>query len=205
RIERGPSPGTLRLTGYGWEAEGVPLSSVRALATRRFVSRDEGEELREFQEARDNPPVGRDLLALLKDGPSTPLRAGGTGRRHVISCAVDSIGRSGPTVVVGQVRKTFPWAEVEWLVLSPGAGPKAAPGSHWLELADGSRVQAHRLEFADGSLSAQNGTARYRVSGGELLRIRIASDAYRYLSDLEPASVDAQPFLDVVWPARFDR
>jgi len=33
----------------------------------------------------------------------------------------------------------------------------------------------------------------------------VASDAYVYMSDLEPESVELEPFLDVVWKPGFDR
>ncbi|MHC4592921.1 MAG: NPCBM/NEW2 domain-containing protein [Planctomycetota bacterium] len=61
------------------------------------------------------------------------------------------------------------------------------------------------FELADGALTGKSGKMQYLINSGAVRRLRVRSDAYRYLSDLQPAHVSSRPFVDVVWPPRLDR
>ena len=71
-------------------------------------------------------------------------------------------------------------------------------------LTDGTGIALESFELAHGRPSGVEGAARWSVEAKRLARIRVGSDACRYLSDLEPQSVVTTPLLDVVWPPRLD-
>nr|MCK4376151.1 hypothetical protein [Candidatus Brocadiia bacterium] len=192
RIEAGDEAETVDLIGYGWKGEGLALGSVRALAARSLLQ-GPTDRLEEFRRARDDPPGGEDLLMLARGD-----------RRHLIACAVEEMTAAGVTVSVGQARRTVPWTDLRWLVLSPAA-PQAEDEGHLVELADGTLIRLRSFELRDGTLTGEGRTARYSIAAGRPARIRIRSDAYRYLSDVEPERTSLQPLLDVVWPPRSDR
>jgi hypothetical protein len=118
---------------------------------------------------------------------------------------VESLTGQGIDVSAGQSRRAVPWSDVLWVVLSPATGQPKERQGHLLELAHGSRVHADALELADGALIGESGEMEYRIDPGAVLRLRVRSDAYRYLSDMEPAHVSSRPFVDVVWAPRLDR
>ncbi|MHC4592920.1 MAG: hypothetical protein ACYS8L_09535 [Planctomycetota bacterium] len=103
----GAEPGTIDLIGHGWRSTGLPLSRVRAVATRRLM-RGAADARQEFETARDEPPLGEDHLMLQKGGG-----------RHLIPCAVDSLADAGVAISLGQSQRTVPWSDVLWVVLSP--------------------------------------------------------------------------------------
>jgi len=191
RFASAPQAGTVGLVGYGWRAEGVPLGSLRAVAARS-VLRGDAERREAFEQARDAPPAGEDLLTAARDG-----------RRRLVPCVVEGLGPDGVVLSVADRRRTLDWGAVEWLVLSPTPG---GPGGrrHFVMLTDGTGIALESFELADGRLSGVEGAAGWSVEAKRLARIRVGSDAYRYLSDLEPQSVVTTPLLDVVWPPRLD-
>jgi hypothetical protein len=196
QIKGASKPEAVDIAGYGWQGADVPLGSIRALASRDVISGG-GPSRKEFEQVRETPPQSSDrVAAAAKEG------------ERVITCIVESASEAGLNVVVGTVRSTIPWGEVRWAVLSPGARPRERIAGHLVELADGTRFRVQSLEVRGGALGGRDGQARFSVSpplAERLARMRIYSDAYRYLSDLEPEKVSLQPFLDVVWPPRFDR
>jgi len=183
------------ITGYGWQGIDVPLAAIRALASRDVMGGPaSGRE--EFDRIRQSPPQSSDRVAASKDG------------ERVITCIVESASQAGLNLAVGAGRSTIPWSEVRWAVLSPGARPPERVTGHVVELADGTCFRAQSLEVRGGVLTGRDGQARFSVDAplsDRLARIRIYSDAYRYLSDIEPEKVNRQPLLDIVWPPRFDR
>lgn len=192
-VTRGSAPEMASLEGYGWRAESVPLGAIRALASREFL-RGAAAERREFDKLRESPPPSSDrVMVAAGDGP------------RVLSCVVESITDAGLAIVAGEARSAVAWADVRWAVLSPGAGPSAAATGHLVELTDGTRICVQSFELREGTLTGRDDGALFSVEAGRLARIRIGSDAYRYLSDLKPESVAVRPFLDVVWQPRFDR
>ncbi len=200
-VKQGAAPGTVDITGYGWEATGVPLVSVRALAAREVMSAPSGREA--FEAVCRSPPTASDRVAI----------ASGEGEQ-ILSCVVDGVSAAGLKLVPapGAAAETVPagvrWAQVRWAVLSPGARPPERATGHMVELSDGTRFRAQSLDVRDGALAAEDAGARFALDaplGERLARIQVYSDAYRYLSDLTPEKVTSQPFLDVVWPPCFDR
>lgn len=193
RLSQGSAPETADLEGYGWQARNVPLASIRALAVREVLL-GPAPDREDFDGLRESPPPASDRVMV----------AGKDGNR-VLSCIVEAITDAGLTIVAGGQRTTVAWSEVRWAVLSPGAGaPAEAPG-HLVELADGTRFRVQSFELREGTLTGRDADAAYSAEAGRVARIRISSDAYRYLSDVKPEAVSLQPFLDVVWQPRFDR
>ncbi len=184
----------LDVTGHGWQAQKLPLGSVRALATRDWLAAAPEPERDAFDQARATPPAGNDLLMVVREG-----------QRQAVPCVVDSLGADGVTVQAAGRTLTVPWAQVGWLVLSPTGSSSPTGPADLIELTDGSTLRAASLAFSDGKLTAPGGPAAYTVDAARLSRIRIASDAYVYLSDLKPARVEQTPFVDVSWPPRMDR
>jgi len=133
-----------------------------------------------------------------------------------MSCIVESASEAGLNVAAGTTgaagapaatRSAIPWSEVRWAVLSPGARPPETAAGHFVELADGTRFRVQSFEVHGGTLAGQDGEARFSLGpplADRLARLRVYSDAYRYLSDLGPQKVTLQPFLDTVWPPRLD-
>ncbi len=193
RIAAGAAAGTLNLEGYGWRGTNIPLASLRAVATRRFLRDGPAEEIESFRESREDPPVGHDRVMLRRDE-----------RRQVFSCAVERMTEEGVGLALAGSQKTARWDDVEWIVLSPSAPASAPEGGHLVQPADGSRLRVRAPELKDGVLSGEDGEARYRVNAHRLRRIRVASEAYVYLSDLKPDNVKLKPVLDVVWQPRLD-
>jgi len=191
RFETGGEAGGLAAVGYGWQAEGLALSSLRAIASRG-VLRGAPEERAAFEEAMADPPAGSDLLMASRDG-----------QRRLVSCVVEGLNADGVELTAAGRRRSLGWDAVEWLVLSPTAGAQAAR-AHLVMLTDGTAIALDAFELADGRLSGTGGGARWSVETKRLARVRVAYDAYRYLSDLEPARVAATPLLDVVWAPRMD-
>jgi hypothetical protein len=191
RFEAPVGQGTASLVGYGWHAEGLPLSSLRAIAARS-VLQGAPEERAAFEEARAHPPEGQDLLTAAR-----------SGRRQTVSCVVEGFNADGVELTAADRRRSLPWDDVEWLVLSPTPGPDTRP-AHLALLTDGTAIALDSFELADGVLSGVRGDAHWTVEAKRLARIRLASEAYRYLSDLEPAKVITTPLLDVVWAPRLD-
>jgi hypothetical protein len=73
-----------------------------------------------------------------------------------------------------------------------------------IELADGARLRAESLRLEAGRLIARGGPTTWRIDLARLAGIQIGSDAYAYLSDLEPIAIEARPLLDVAWEPRLD-
>jgi len=183
------------VVGPGWRAGGIRLASLSALALRDWRLRADEAELRAFAEARSSRPVGNDLLYVVRGE-----------RRQAVACIVDRITEDGPAIVAAGRRLAVPWAQVGWLVLSQAAGLQLREErAHRIELTDGTTLRAVSVSLAEGMLTAERGPERYSIRLARLARIRVASEAYVYLSDLEPAQVEVEPFLDVAWPPRFDR
>ena len=196
QVSGGNAPETVSMVGYGWEGADVPLAWVRALASRE-VLRAAAADREEFEKLRESPPPASDLVMV----------AGSEGAR-VLSCIVEGATDAGLSIALGGAQSTLPWGEVRWAVLSPGAGPKEEAAGHMLELADGTRIRARSLDLEGATLTAQDGPARYVVNAAgpnPLVRLRVHSDSYRYLGDLEPEKVALRPLLDVVWPPLMDR
>lgn len=192
RLGAAADGGALEVTGYGWRLEGLPLGAVRALASRRTMA-GPAEARAQFEEARRAPPASADLVML----------AGPEGSR-VVSCVIEAAREDGLAVALGGAERRLPWDAVRWAVLAE-PGSTAAPGGHAIELNDGTRLIADEIALTGGVLSGRRGPAALTVERERLARIRLRTDAYRYLSDLEPASVVTEPHLDVVWPPRMDR
>ncbi len=185
----------LDVDGRGWQAHGMPLTAVRALATRDWLAAAPQTERDAFEQARAEPPAGHDLLMVVRED-----------RRQAVPCIVDRMGADGVAVQAAGRALTVPWGQVGWLVLSPaGAPPAASRPAHLVELADGTALRAASLALSDGRLTAADGPAAYAIDADRLARIRVASGAYVYLSDLKPARVEQTPFVDVAWPPRTDR
>jgi len=193
-IRAGKAPAAVDVSGYGWEGENVPLASLRALAAGHFLAGAPAADQEEFQRLRGEPPVGFDWLSVA-----------GEARHGTISCAVEEVSADGLRVALAGAKRTIPLSAVRWIVFSPAPGVRQEERTHVIGLADGTRIPADSLELTNGMLTAQRHEARYTVQAGRLQRIQVASDAYVYLSDLEPESVERQPFLDIVWGPRFDR
>ncbi|MHC4480930.1 MAG: NPCBM/NEW2 domain-containing protein [Planctomycetota bacterium] len=193
KIDAGSAPGTVSLIGAGWRADALPLGSLRAVATRELMQGPQ-EALERFRAVRDDPPPGEDRLTIEREG-----------RRQTVSCAVEGLSESAVTIAVEGRRTSVPWTRVRWLVLArtPGGPPSSA--GHVVELAGGSRFRTETLAFKEGILEGRAAASRHSVAQEALGRLRFQSDAYRYLSDLEPARVKREPFVDVVWPPRFDQ
>jgi len=196
RMGGGSTAETVSVVGYGWECTGLPLASVRAIAGRRVLT-GSAVERAAFDKARGSPPVSEDELLMAGDDGERPL-----------PCVVEAATEAGLQVSVGTDRMLVPWDKVRWAVLAPGARPKAEPAGHFVELADGTSIRVRSLEVSGGLLTAQDGFARYVAGTGgpnPLARVRVYSDSYRYLSDLEPEGTSLRPLLDVVWPPQMDR
>jgi hypothetical protein len=184
---------SLDVAGSGWEGHGIPLDSVQALASRAYLDAAPAAEREAFELARANPPSGSDTLMVTRDNV-----------RQTVSCIVDSFGADGVTVEVGGQKRTVPWAQVDWLVLSP-AGAAAPQRTSVVELVDGTALSVKDLSLEGGRVSAKDGPASYSVEAARLSRIRVASDAYVYLSDLKAARIVQTPPVDVAWTPRLDR
>jgi hypothetical protein len=193
-IREGQSADALDLSGSHWEAHGVPLSSLEALASASLMSDGSPEALDELRAARADPPVGSDRLMLERGG-----------RRFSVTCTVQRLTESGVSIVASGASTTVPWAEVAWVVMGRvGTGAQAVPEGHQVCLADGSAIRLQSLSVESHTLAGRMGPALYSVDARAVRLILIASEAYRYLSDLKPQRVEVRPFLDVAWQPRFD-
>ncbi|NLW49384.1 MAG: hypothetical protein GXY85_00890 [Candidatus Brocadiaceae bacterium] len=193
RVRTEPAPGgALTLLGYGWRAEGMPLGSLRGLATRAALQAP-AEDRRAFEAAMADPPTGHDLLRAER-GP----------HGQVLACTVEALGEDGVELTIGGGRRrSLGWDAVGWIVLGP-VGDRAPAPVHRVLLADGTAVPLDAFELRGGRLSGLGAGARWTIEAARLARVRVASERHRCLSDLQPARVATTPLLDVVWPPRFD-
>jgi len=193
-LRAGDAPAAVDVSGYGWEGQNVPLASLRALAAGHFLGDAPAADKEAFERLRGEPPVGFDWVSVA-----------GEARHGTISCVVEEVSAAGLRVALAGASRTIPLSAVRWIVFSSAPRARQEERAHVIELADGTRIPADSLELTNGMLTAQRHGARYTVQAGRLQRIQVASDAYVYLSDLEPQSVQLRPFLDVAWRPRFDR
>jgi len=184
---------TLRLEGYGLRAESVPLERVRSVATRQFFRTASADEKEDFGDLQEEPPRTNDLLLAMRDGERTRASVVVTGMSH-----------NGVTVSIGARTRTVPWDNVGWVVLAHTGPERTAEPRHVVKLACGSTARAESLRLEQGTLTATAGGIDYTIDIDRLRRIRVSSDAYRYLSDVTPESIETEPYLDVVWPPRPD-
>ncbi|MFO7957380.1 MAG: NPCBM/NEW2 domain-containing protein [Candidatus Brocadiia bacterium] len=183
----------LRLEGYGWRALRVPLERVRSVATRRFMRTAPADEKEDLRQLQAEPPRTSDLLLATRGGERT--RA---------SVVVTGLAQDGVTVSVRGRARTIPWENLGWLVLARTASQPHAGPPHVVELTCGSTLRAASVRFQQGALTAAAEGIEYTIEPDRLLRLRVGSDAYRYVSDMTPDSVETEPYLDVVWPPRMD-
>jgi hypothetical protein len=194
-LRSGERAEALDLVGYGWRCSGLPLGSIRAVAPRSWLARASAEERQEFSRVRTQPPRGEDTVLVVK-----------ASRQQTVHCVVEGVDRVGVRIGLAGQTRAIPWSEVGWVVLSPTSLPSdSSSRQHALELAFGSCVYASSLAMSGSTLIARSGPAAYSIETRSLRSIGIASDAYRYLSDVEPQQTRLQPFLDLVWPPRQDR
>jgi hypothetical protein len=191
-IAAGKARETCELRGAGWRLDGLPLTRVRAVENLTVQAEDRDAQ-EEFDRARAEPPRGRDLLAVRSEG-----------RARVAACVVAGLGEAGPDVLIEGTPRTVAWRDVVWLVLAPTEAPGKAEG-HGLALADGTTLTVGALRLEGGQVTGAAQGAEFRADASCVRRLRVRSDAYAYLSDLQPTRVDTEPFLDVVWPPRTDR
>ncbi len=193
RLEPGAGPETLTVNGYGWTASGLPLTRLRALATRRFLASASREQRETFREARREPPTAADRVAAY----------GETG----LFTSTGILQRMGPDALhlsEAEASRTLPWEDVAWLVPAPLDEADGDRPGHVLELASGSRIVASGLALDKTQAVARDSPVRYVIQPDRLRRVRLGVGSYRYLSDLAPVEVRKQPLLDVTWEPRFD-
>ena len=133
---------SLDVTGSGWQGRGVPLASVRALASRSWLdARHRRPSGTAFEQARAEPPAGNDLLTVVR---------GGQGQ--TVPCIVDRLGADGVAVQAGGQALTVPWAAGGLAGAEPGrrraGGPAAAD---MVELADGTVLRAPTLALEEAN------------------------------------------------------
>ncbi len=191
-IGQGAGPDSVDVTGYGWTARGVPVASLRAVATRSLLQ-SPGPVRAEFESARLSPPADHDLAMIV-----------GGDRRQAVACVVESYTDTGVVLSVGDTTREVGWDRCLWAVFAPLGPAGGRGGRHVLELADGTRLAVEEFDLADGMATASDGAATYTIDADRLARITVASDAYVYLSDLPPRDTETTPLLDVVWPPRMD-
>ena len=191
-IGQGAGPDSVDVTGYGWTARGVPVASLRAVATRALM-RSPGPVRADFESARLSPPPGHDL-AMIAAGD----------RRQAVECVVESYTDTGVVLSVGDATREVGWDRCLWVVFAPLGAPAQRGRRHVLELTDGTRLAVEEFDLADGTATGRDGGATYTIDADRLARITVASDAYAYLSDLTPRDTETTPLLDVVWPPRMD-
>ncbi|MCD6415982.1 MAG: NPCBM/NEW2 domain-containing protein [Planctomycetes bacterium] len=193
-VTRGDKPETVNLVGYDWHAEGLPLTSIRAVATRRFLTAAGPEEEDRFRQARRKADPARDSLRIRRQGQLSTVRA-----------IVADISERGVALVAEGDRQVTPWDKIEWILLSPaGYSPAREAGAHKIRLARGSRLNADSVTFAGERFAARNGPASYFIRADAVASIIVPSKACIYLSDLEPVGVVREPFFDVVWQPQLD-
>jgi hypothetical protein len=151
------------------------------------------DERSEFERARLDPPADTDIAFVATDD----------GVRRV-ACIVSAFGTDGADLAVGTARRVVPWQRCIGLVLAPTGVAPAPHGRHVVELSDGTRLTCTSLRTGSDGLEATDGGARYSIELDRLKRLQVASDAYAYLSDMEPAEAELVPQLDVVWRPRMD-
>ncbi len=192
-IEAADGPERVRLEGYGWWAEGLPLEQVRSVVTRRFMREAAPQDVERFEARQQSPPRARDVLLAVRDGEHA--RA---------SVVVTGMSAEGLAATVGDATRTVPWNRVGWVVLAGTEAPERREPRHTVELACASALRAESLALQESTLTARVGTAEYSIAAHRLSRVEVASDAYRYLSDMPPESIETEPYLDIAWPPRTD-
>lgn len=188
-----PAHNGLTVSGYGWTLEATALSALHGFALRQWLERASQGDRAELRSLRTDPPRDRDVLLAVR----------GEERRKV-RCIVHRVEETGVAVHIGNTVRHIDWEHIGWVVLA-SSETGARPMGHMLETVLGSRFRVDDLEIADGTFQARGQWGYLRGAADRLRSVHVWSDAYRYLSDMPPAQVNTEPFLDVVWPAQFDR
>jgi len=172
-----------------WE---IPLSTVAGV---RFVAVKQSESQAAFDQALVEPGPAHDTLLLTNDGKVQSL--------HGVTDAIEPAG----------IR--FRWRERSipvppdraiGIIFAQGTGAKPSPPAAACQLDDGS-IWCGSIESSDRN------SVCLRLTGGQTVRIplprlreiRFNSDRLIFLSDLEPAKFEFEPFGATHWPWRRNR
>ena len=184
--------GRLSLHGEGWQASGLPLSDVRAVATWDFLREPSPKNVRQFAEVLRQPPADADLLVVVAEG-----------REHRLRGRVPLLDPEGVRAAFEEKESHLAWSRIRWLVLSAPAGDEPA-GRFRLRLTDGSVIVVDEIRWEGSDVTAARGPATVQLKADGLVQVDASSERCRYLSDLEPVEVKLTPFFDVAWPPRPD-
>lgn len=170
----------------------LPLGALRAV-------RHGGAERPEptsFGSDLSEPPLNNDLIYVVKDGKAT-------------RSSVTIVGLQGDKIDFELRGKAydFDFAGVTALVFGKNTGfaadhqptPRAT-----LDLVTGERLLGRLLQLGEVTRLRLDEGAEVEVPGARVLRLGIASDRLRWLSDLAP-KVEQTPAFDRVWPWTNDR
>ena len=178
--------------GDGWEAAGLRLSDLSALATAEFLRRAPAEELGRFEDARRKPPEGTDrILATLKGGP------------QLLEVRVTALTPERVAFVWEDLPCSVKWPAVNWIAFASPPPARPAPTRRFrIAMTDGSELEVQQIQWGDGNATGGRGDATLKAEAARVARIEVFSDRYRYLSDSPPDAVKLTPFLDISWEPR---
>ncbi len=190
RILGGNSRSVRLDTSLAGELE-LPMTDLVAI---RFAKSGDSGAAEAFQTAIHSRDPSQDTLVLLREGRVSTVRG-----------AVEMLTADGGS---------FRWRErsiplnrqtLYAIVFAAGVStPPAAPvlcrlhdGSAWGGTLTGGDTQVIRLTLSSG--------AEARIPVDEVVEVRFRSDRVRFLSELQPASYEFEPFVSTRWPYRMDR
>ena len=142
------------------------------------------------------PPLNNDLIYVVKDGKAT-------------RSSVTIVGLQADKVDFELRGKAFDFdlSGVTALVFGKNTGfaaDRQANPRATLELTTGERLLGRLLQFGEVARLRLDEGVEIEVAGSRVLRLGIASDRLRWLSDLTP-KVEQTPAFDRVWPWTTDR
>ena len=186
--------GSARQIGIRTESAGalnIPLSDIAGI---RFSNQAHAEAAEAFTRALAKRDPAEDILFVLRNQQVTTVRG-----------IVESISPQGISFQYRQRSRTIKPADAFALVLAKGVQPASTPPIRCL-LRDGS-IWAGQITAADPQkiTLALAGGSPLNIPVTTLAEIRFNSDRVVFLSDLEPASYQFEPFASTQWPYRRDR
>jgi len=185
RIAPGAEPEAFSVSGYGWEAEGLPLGALSAMLSRD-AQRNGPAETEAFEDALADPPAGSDRVAVALEGGV-----------QVVSCVAEGVTEAGLALSLGGARRTVRWEDLRWAVLGGAASEASEPPRHRVGLTDGSVVCLESLELRDALLTGADGPARFSI--GQRPRGRLNRRDQAASCKKEPARVQVvEPFLIIL-------
>ncbi|MEK6643925.1 MAG: NPCBM/NEW2 domain-containing protein [Planctomycetota bacterium] len=137
--------------------------------------------------AKKIPPPGDEDVTILSSGDAP---RGGIAR----------FGRDELVITIHSGERVMAWKGVQAVVLARSNRQSLVAPSADVELADGSRLRAEKLNWRENRIKLSGSFGEATMRPDDVKRIELNGYRRVWLSDLAPARYECTPYLDKSWP-----